>query len=130
MREVVAGAGAHEGRVGHIWDGGGTLRRGHACQRAKAEGGIDEKGVRGCGDGERGDSEAEVGRGGSFFGAVSPTRAPQAMSYTTATATATKMVDMLKQTGRPEMAVGWYHSHPGFRCWLSSVDINTQQVRK
>jgi 26S proteasome regulatory subunit N11 len=58
----------------------------------------------------------------------------------------TKMVDMLKQTGRcdihhfsirvtwlisgrPEPVVGWYHSHPGFGCWLSSVDINTQQVR-
>ena len=60
----------------------------------------------------------------------------------------TKMLDMLKQTGRwvfftrpiskayflitpyvrPEMVVGWYHSHPGFGCWLSSVDINTQQV--
>ncbi|KAJ3789443.1 JAB1/Mov34/MPN/PAD-1 ubiquitin protease-domain-containing protein [Lentinula aff. detonsa] len=39
----------------------------------------------------------------------------------------TKMLDMLKQTGRPEMVVGWYHSHPGFGCWLSSVDINTQQ---
>jgi len=39
----------------------------------------------------------------------------------------TKMVDMLKQTGRPEAVVGWYHSHPGFGCWLSSVDINTQQ---
>ncbi|KAI8137062.1 26S proteasome non-ATPase regulatory subunit 14 [Fennellomyces sp. T-0311] len=39
----------------------------------------------------------------------------------------TNMLDMLKQTGRPEMVVGWYHSHPGFGCWLSSVDINTQQ---
>ncbi|CDK26723.1 unnamed protein product [Kuraishia capsulata CBS 1993] len=39
----------------------------------------------------------------------------------------TKMMDMLKQTGRDEMVVGWYHSHPGFGCWLSSVDINTQQ---
>jgi len=39
----------------------------------------------------------------------------------------TKMMDMLKQTGRPEEVVGWYHSHPGFGCWLSSVDINTQQ---
>lgn len=29
---------------------------------------------------------------------------------------------------RPEMVVGWYHSHPGFGCWLSGVDINTQQV--
>lgn len=38
-----------------------------------------------------------------------------------------KMIDMLKQTGRPEMVVGWYHSHPGFGCWLSGVDMNTQQ---
>lgn len=39
-------------------------------------------------------------------------------------------VQMLSQliTQRPEMVVGWYHSHPGFGCWLSSVDINTQQV--
>jgi len=27
------------------------------------------------------------------------------------------------------MVVGWYHSHPGFGCWLSGVDINTQQAR-
>ena len=79
--EVVAGAGAHEGHMGCIWDGGGMLRRGQAHLRAKAEGSIDEKGVRGCGDGKRGDREAEVGRGGSFLGAVSPTCAPQATSY-------------------------------------------------
>merc|ERR1712216_816731 len=40
----------------------------------------------------------------------------------------TKMLEMLKQTGREEMVVGWYHSHPGFGCWLSGVDINTQQA--
>jgi 26S proteasome regulatory subunit N11 len=56
----------------------------------------------------------------------------------------TKMMDMLRQTGRwesptltihvptliwprQETVVGWSHSHPGFGCWLSSVDINTQQ---
>lgn len=39
----------------------------------------------------------------------------------------TKMMDMLRHTGRQETVVGWYHSHPGFGCWLSSVDINTQQ---
>jgi len=38
----------------------------------------------------------------------------------------TKMMDMLQQTGRGEMVVGWYHSHPGFGCWLSSTDIQTQ----
>ncbi|KAJ5933887.1 26S proteasome regulatory subunit rpn11 [Penicillium verhagenii] len=26
----------------------------------------------------------------------------------------TKMMEMLRQTGRPETVVGWYHSHPGF----------------
>ncbi len=41
-----------------------------------------------------------------------------------------KMLDMLKQTQRTEMVVGWYHSHPSFGCWLSGVDINTQQVIK
>ena len=30
--------------------------------------------------------------------------------------------------GRMENVVGWYHSHPGFGCWLSSVDVNTQDV--
>lgn len=38
-----------------------------------------------------------------------------------------QFLDMLKQTGRPETVVGWYHSHPGFGCWLSGVDVNTQQ---
>ncbi len=37
-----------------------------------------------------------------------------------------KMLDMLKQTDRQENVVGWYHSHPGFGCWLSGVDVNTQ----
>jgi len=37
-----------------------------------------------------------------------------------------KMLEMLQQTGRPETVVGWYHSHPGFGCWLSSIDVNTQ----
>lgn len=40
----------------------------------------------------------------------------------------TKMMEMLEQTGRFENVVGWYHSHPGFGCWLSSVDVNTQKT--
>lgn len=39
----------------------------------------------------------------------------------------TDMAEALKQTGRHEVVVGWYHSHPGWGCWLSGVDINTQQ---
>ena len=40
----------------------------------------------------------------------------------------TKMLEMLQQTDRTENVVGWYHSHPGFGCWLSGVDVGTQQV--
>ena len=39
-----------------------------------------------------------------------------------------KMMQMLKQTGREDIMVGWYHSHPGYGCWLSSTDINTQKT--
>lgn len=39
----------------------------------------------------------------------------------------TNMLEMLRQTQRGEIVVGWYHSHPGFGPWLSSVDVNTQQ---
>eukprot|EP01061_Rhynchopus_euleeides_P038224 TRINITY_DN65665_c0_g1_i1.p1 TRINITY_DN65665_c0_g1~~TRINITY_DN65665_c0_g1_i1.p1 ORF type:complete len:306 (+),score=106.42 TRINITY_DN65665_c0_g1_i1:86-1003(+) len=38
-----------------------------------------------------------------------------------------KMLEMLGQVGRTENCVGWYHSHPGFGCWLSSVDVTTAQ---
>jgi 26S proteasome regulatory subunit N11 len=37
-----------------------------------------------------------------------------------------EMLERLAQTGRTESVVGWYHSHPGFGCWLSGVDMNTQ----
>ena len=39
-----------------------------------------------------------------------------------------RMTEMLKQTGRNEIIVGRYHSHPGFGCWLSSININTQKT--
>jgi len=29
---------------------------------------------------------------------------------------------------RPEYIVGWYHSHPGYGCWLSGIDVMTQQT--
>ena len=25
---------------------------------------------------------------------------------------------------RPENVCGWYHSHPGYGCWLSGIDVN------
>ena len=31
-----------------------------------------------------------------------------------------------QSVGRLENAVGWYHSHPGYGCWLSGIDVGTQ----
>ena len=33
----------------------------------------------------------------------------------------TKMLDMYEQNGNSDIIVGWYHSHPGFGCWMSGV---------
>jgi COP9 signalosome complex subunit 5 len=32
----------------------------------------------------------------------------------------------LQSVGRQENIVGWYHSHPGYGCWLSGIDVGTQ----
>lgn len=32
--------------------------------------------------------------------------------------------------GRPENVVGWYHSHPGYGCWLSGIDVQTQFMQQ
>lgn len=31
---------------------------------------------------------------------------------------------------RLENAIGWYHSHPGYGCWLSGIDVQTQQTNQ
>ena len=35
-----------------------------------------------------------------------------------------------RQVGRLENAIGWYHSHPGYGCWLSGIDVNTQMTNQ
>ena len=43
------------------------------------------------------------------------------------------MVDFLstaQSSGRPENIVGWYHSHPGYGCWLSGIDVSTQMTNQ
>lgn len=30
------------------------------------------------------------------------------------------------EVNRPENVIGWYHSHPGYGCWLSGIDVDTQ----
>ncbi|EGF83607.1 hypothetical protein BATDEDRAFT_15731 [Batrachochytrium dendrobatidis JAM81] len=36
----------------------------------------------------------------------------------------------IKQVGRLENAIGWYHSHPGYGCWLSGIDVGTQMLNQ
>ncbi|KAF2502447.1 Mov34-domain-containing protein [Lophium mytilinum] len=43
------------------------------------------------------------------------------------------MVEFLtraRELGQMENAVGWYHSHPGYGCWLSGIDVNTQKTQQ
>ncbi|KAJ1950043.1 COP9 signalosome catalytic subunit rri1 [Linderina macrospora] len=32
--------------------------------------------------------------------------------------------------GRNEPVIGWYHSHPGYGCWLSGIDVATQKLNQ
>lgn len=37
-------------------------------------------------------------------------------------------MELLPRVGfKSDVIVGWYHSHPGFGCWLSFVDVKTQR---
>ena len=43
------------------------------------------------------------------------------------------MVEFLRrsrESGQLENAVGWYHSHPGYGCWLSGIDVGTQMSQQ
>lgn len=43
------------------------------------------------------------------------------------------MVEFLQRArdaGQLENAVGWYHSHPGYGCWLSGIDVATQHTQQ
>jgi COP9 signalosome complex subunit 5 len=35
-----------------------------------------------------------------------------------------------REAGQVENAVGWYHSHPGYGCWLSGIDVTTQNTNQ
>ena len=35
-------------------------------------------------------------------------------------------LEAMRNSGREEDALGWYHSHPGYGCWLSGIDVQTQ----
>ena len=39
-------------------------------------------------------------------------------------------ISRIKEVGRLENVLGWYHSHPGYGCWLSGIDVNTQMLNQ
>ena len=41
-----------------------------------------------------------------------------------------KYLERSRQAGQLENAVGWYHSHPGYGCWLSGIDVATQNTQQ
>ncbi|KAK3581841.1 hypothetical protein CHS0354_025295 [Potamilus streckersoni] len=48
----------------------------------------------------------------------------QAYEYMAAYTESAKLVKRL------ENAIGWYHSHPGYGCWLSGIDVSTQMLNQ
>ncbi|CAG0908218.1 unnamed protein product, partial [Cyprideis torosa] len=42
----------------------------------------------------------------------------------------TAYMESAKQIGRLENVIGWYHSHPGYGCWLSGIDVSTQMLNQ
>ena len=39
-----------------------------------------------------------------------------------------QFLDQQQAVGKNEHAIGWYHSHPGYRPWLSGIDVQTQRM--
>ncbi|KAL5088428.1 COP9 signalosome catalytic subunit rri1 [Trichoderma cf. simile WF8] len=39
-------------------------------------------------------------------------------------------LDLSRAQGRQENVVGWYHSHPGYGCWLSGIDVETEALQQ
>jgi len=60
---------------------------------------------------------------------VSDLKRHAAAAACTATDSAVAVLTHL-QVGRLENVVGWYHSHPGYGCWLSGIDVNTQMTNQ
>jgi COP9 signalosome complex subunit 5 len=39
-------------------------------------------------------------------------------------------LEACRNNGQADNAVGWYHSHPGYGCWLSGIDVTTQATHQ
>jgi COP9 signalosome complex subunit 5 len=42
----------------------------------------------------------------------------------------TMYTDNCEPVGRKDKVLGWYHSHPGYGCWLSGIDVSTQALNQ
>eukprot|EP00992_Anisonema_acinus_P006265 TRINITY_DN2013_c0_g1_i1.p1 TRINITY_DN2013_c0_g1~~TRINITY_DN2013_c0_g1_i1.p1 ORF type:complete len:359 (+),score=145.19 TRINITY_DN2013_c0_g1_i1:62-1078(+) len=49
---------------------------------------------------------------------------PEAMTYMVG------YTELIKSVGKKENIIGWYHSHPGYGCWLSGTDLATQRTQQ
>lgn len=38
--------------------------------------------------------------------------------------------DYMDSVNREEGVRGWYHSHPGYGCWLSGIDVDNQRIHQ
>jgi COP9 signalosome complex subunit 5 len=38
--------------------------------------------------------------------------------------------DYMDEVNREEGVRGWYHSHPGYGCWLSGIDVDNQRMHQ
>ncbi|KXX75799.1 Protein FMP27, mitochondrial [Madurella mycetomatis] len=39
-------------------------------------------------------------------------------------------LSLCRDESRQENVIGWYHSHPGYGCWLSGIDVETQRIQQ
>lgn len=39
-------------------------------------------------------------------------------------------LEACERTHKEEPGLGWYHSHPGYGCWLSGIDVDTQNFNQ
>lgn len=39
-------------------------------------------------------------------------------------------LEACEETNKEEPGLGWYHSHPGYGCWLSGIDVDTQNFNQ
>merc|ERR1719197_2194739 len=41
-----------------------------------------------------------------------------------------EFLSVARESGRLENVLGWYHSHPGYGCWMSGIDVSTQMLNQ